>query len=280
MTTGANGFFYLRASPESEGTIGDRGYLGVQNGSGDVVQIESKYLKPVVFSLKEIPGIEINDARTRMLFFDCPDRPEELKGSRAIKYIKAGERAGIHLRPTCSARFPWYGVARGKQPAPLIFPSKVGERWVVAINRAAIYEDKKLYGIFPGPKIPVRLLAALLNSTWARYYAEMTCRQLTGAQAIADIDVAVAEQILLPDPDAIGTEERRRMTAAISILSRRPVYSIFDETNRPDRRLLDELVLRAIGFDDESERTAVLTELYRATMDLVRSRLARSHGRT
>jgi hypothetical protein len=150
----------------------------------------------------------------------------------------------------------------------------------VAINRAAIYEDKKLYGIFPGPKIPVRLLAALLNSTWARYYAEMTCRQLTGAQAIADIDVAVAEQILLPDPDAIGTEERRRMTAAISILSRRPVYSIFDETNRPDRRLLDELVLRAIGFDDESERTAVLTELYRATMDLVRSRLARSHGRT
>jgi len=35
------------------------------------------------------------------------------------------------------------------KPAPLIFPSKVGERWVIALNRAGVFEDKKLYGIFP-----------------------------------------------------------------------------------------------------------------------------------
>jgi hypothetical protein len=280
MTTGANEFFYLRAAIESEEMIGEFGCLAVRSGGGDVVHIESKYLKPVMFSLKEIPGIEIGNVRTRMLLFDCRDRPQELTGSRAIKYIRAGERAGIHLRPTCSARFPWYGVARGKEPAPLIFPSKVGERWVVAINRAGVYEDKKLYGIFPSPTVPIRLLAALLNSTWARYYAEMTCRQLTGAQAIADIDVAVADQILLPHPVGIDTEQRRRLTGALRALARRPIYSIFDEANRADRRLLDELVLAAIGFNDDSERKQVLTELYSATTTLVRARLARSRGRT
>jgi hypothetical protein len=280
MTTGANEFFYLRASLESKEAIAAQERLEVQSGRGDVVHIESRYLKPVMFSLKEIPCIEIKDARTRMLLFDCRDWPRELKGTSAIKYIRSGERAGIHLRPTCSARFPWYVLARGKGPAPMIFPSKVGERWLVAINRAGVYEDKKLYGIFPNPTVSIHLLAALLNSTWARYYSEMTCRQLTGAQAIADIDVAVAEQILLPDPDTISPELRRRLISALRALARRAIYSIFDEVDRPDRRLLDELVLGAVGFADETERSRILTELYRATTDLVRSRLDRSRGRS
>src|SRR6266850_6592178 len=96
-------------------------------------------------------------------------------------------------------------------PAPLIFPSKVGERWVVALNRAGVFEDKKLYGIFPNCGVPELALAALLNSTWARYYAEITCRQMTGAQAIADIDVAVAEQVLIPDPRKLSAEIKKKL---------------------------------------------------------------------
>jgi methylase of polypeptide subunit release factors len=279
MTTGANEFFYLKSVQESARANGNRAQLRVQSRKGDTIEIESRYLRPVVFSLKEIPGIDIKDSRTRMLFFDCPDLPERLKGTRAIEYIKSGERDGLHLRPTCSARVPWYGVARGKDPAPLIFPSKIGERWLVAINRAGVHEDKKLYGVFPKRSVPVPLLAALLNSTWARYYAEMTCRQLTGAQAIADIDVAVAEHILLPDPEDLDGYERKQIVAALTAIGRRPVSSIFDEVERPDRRRLDELVLAAIGFREESERKEVLLELYRAVTALVKSRLARSRSR-
>jgi hypothetical protein len=157
-------------------------------------------------------------------------------------------------------------------------PSKIGERWLVAINNAGVHEDKKLYGVFPRRSVPVRLLAALLNSTWARYYAEMTCRQLTGAQAIADIDVAVAEQILLPDPDALNGDERRQLVAALYAIAGRQVFSIFNEVERQDRRRLDDLVLSAIGFREESERKEVLIDLYRAATDLVSSRLARSRG--
>jgi len=147
------------------------------------------------------------------------------------------------------------------------------------LNRAGVFEDKKLYGIFPIIGVAERPLAALLNSTWARYYAEITCRQMTGAQAIADIDVTVAEQILIPDPRELAPSINRRLEAALATISRRPVYSIFEEAKRADRRRLDALILEAIGFDKKAERDEVLNQLYAAVIGLVRARVAKSRDR-
>jgi hypothetical protein len=164
------------------------------------------------------------------------------------------------------------------KPAPLIFPSKVGERWVVAVNRELVFEDKKLYGVFPADGVSALVLAALLNSTWARYYAEITCRQMTGAQAIADIDVTVAENILLPDPRKLSQLIKKKLEAAVKELSRRPIYSIFEEIKRADRRRLDQVTLEAIGFK-KTARESVLDQLYEAVGELVRRRLSKSHQR-
>jgi hypothetical protein len=122
-------------------------------------------------------------------------------------------------------------------------------------------------------------LAALLNSTWARYYAEVTCRQMTGAQAIADIDVAVTEQIMVPDPRELSKTINKKLEAAIVSLSRRPVVSIFEEVKRKDRRTLDSLTLEAIGFNKKTERESVLDQLYEAVTRLVRARLGKAVGR-
>jgi methylase of polypeptide subunit release factors len=268
LTTGANEFFYLKAVGRRTASL-----CLVEDNSGARRQIESRYLSPVVFSLKEISGVVLDTGQTKRLFFNCPARRSRLAGTKAFDYIEGGERAGYHLRPTCAARDQWYSIARGMKPAPLIFPSKVGERWLVALNRARVFEDKKLYGVFPLEEGATVLLAALLNSTWARYYAEITCRQMTGAQAIADIDVAVAEQIMLPDPRALPEALKRRLEAALEALARRAVVSIFEEIKLPDRRRLDEAVLAAIGFGDRAERERVLDELYRAVVALVRARL-------
>jgi hypothetical protein len=166
------------------------------------------------------------------------------------------------------------------KPAPLIFPSKVGERWVVAINRARVFEDKKLYGIFPRSRVSALVLAALLNSTWARYYAEITCRQMTGAQAIADIDVSVAEAVVLPDPRQLSESMKRRLESALKAIALRPVGSVFKEVKRADRRRLDALVLAAIGFSSRPEREAVLDELYAAMVSLVQGRNAKCEMRS
>ena len=289
ITTGANDFFYLSriaALPEDNvTTAGDRrsqarlatnGLTVVRDSAGRLREIEAELLSPVVFSLKEIPGILLGRVGARRMLFNCSLTPNDLAGTRALEYIESGERAGYHRRPTCSSREPWYSVARGMKPAPLIFPSKVGERWLVALNRAQVFEDKKLYGVFPARRVSALALAALLNSTWARYYAEVTCRQMTGAQAIADIDVSVAEQLLLPDPRTLSAGIKRKLEAAVVQLSHRPVGSVFEEIKCTDRRRLDALTLEAIGFSNGSEREAVLDQLYKAVTELVRARLSRA----
>lgn len=268
LTTGANDFFYLNRVKERPSNI-----TVVESATGAEREIESKYLSPVIFSLKEIPCILLERKKTGKLFFNCPVARKELRGTKALDYILSGERAGYDRRPTCAARKEWYWVARGMKPAPLIFPSKVGERWLVALNRALVFEDKKLYGIFPRQRVPKLVLAALLNSTWARYYTEITCRQMTGAQAIADIDVAVAERIMIPDPRELSATLKRNLESAVRAIAVRPVLSIFEEVNRADRRRLDELTLAAMGFTDKTERKNALDQLYQAMTKLVRARL-------
>ncbi len=276
ITTGANEFFYVRAvvdGPKEKDKSEACDTIIIEDRSGARHRIESRFLSPVVFSLKEISGVLLEKSRAAKLFFNCSDALEELAGTAAFDYILRGERAGYHLRPTCAARNPWYGAARGRKPAPLLFSSKVGERWVIALNRARVFEDKKLYGIFPLKGVATAVLAALLNSTWARYYAEVTCRQMTGAQAIADIDVLVAERILLPDPRELSTDIKKELERAFKALSHRPIFSVFEEVTRVDRRRLDSLVLAAIGFTARSEREELLDYLYEAVTKLVRARL-------
>ncbi len=296
LTTGANEFFYLKAIEESPAArrkkeprrqskrngqqsrflIPDpRPLIPVEDRAGAHHLVEAEYLSPIIFSLKDISSVIVERRHARKLLFNCAAAPDELAGTRARDYIKRGERAGFHRRPTCAARERWYSVTSGMKPAPLIFPSKVGERWLIAINRDGVFEDKKLYGIFPQRGISKLLLAALLNSTWARYCAEVLCRQMTGAQAIADIDVAVAERILLPDPRTLAPSLTKKLEAALMAIARRPVLSIFEEVNRADRRKLDELVLMAIGFNKSRERKATLDELYKAAISLVRARIGK-----
>jgi hypothetical protein len=306
LTTGANAFFYLKTVnnsgkgmvlPDLQGDSPQRRKGGaeirqwdsparrkggaemVEDAAGRAHTIESRFLSPVVFSLKELPGIMLEEVRTKRLLFNCDNPKSDLRGAGALAYIRAGEDAGFHLRPTCASRSRWYSVARGMKPAPLILPSKVGERWVVAINRAGVFEDKKLYGIFPGPEVSELVLAALLNSTWARYYAEITCRQMTGAQAIADIDVSVAEAVMLPDPRRLSQLMKRRLESALQAIALRPVGSVFNEVKRADRRRLDALVLAAIGFSNRTEREAVLDELYAAVVSLVTERLKKRNSK-
>src|SRR5262249_39649759 len=134
LTTGANEFFYLKSvghslAPESslhEPTsrarkttkVTGRSFVNVQDSEGAHHQIESRFLAPVVFSLKEIPVIWLAQIESRRLFFNCTLTRDELSDTQALRYIQSGERAGYHQRPSCAARDSWYTVTRRRQPAP------------------------------------------------------------------------------------------------------------------------------------------------------------------
>ncbi len=263
IKTGANEFFYL-----TEKEIKSR-------------EIEKEYLQSVIFSLKEIKSFKLKKKDLKKKIIICHRTKEDLKGTNLLKYIKWGEKKNFDKRPTCVQRSPepWYSLGKDWDYAPLIFPSKVGERMPVFLNDN-VFEDKKLYGITPKKNRETLILAALLNSTISRAFIDFTCRQLTGAQAIADIDVVVVENLLIPDINKISKILRKKLIDKFNNLSDTDSESIFNEiASTPEevsldkvkhtRRELDKIIMGEIlGLSEEEQ-----LEVYRAVVDLVKSRI-------
>jgi len=267
FTTGANELFYL-----TEEEIKRWG-------------IEKEFLEPIIFTLKEVDGYSIDKSRLKYKVLICYKQKEELKGTNVLKYIEYGEERGrdFQKRPTCNSRSPWYALCKGWNYAPLIFPAKVGERMPVFLNDNA-FEDKKLYGVTPKNKEDTLLLGALLNSTVSRLIIEHTCRQLTGAQAIADIDVVVVEHLIIPNPSELSKKIKANLENSFRKLSKTSCDSIFEELGadspeqvsldkvKPDRRELDKIVMGEIlGLTEEEQ-----LEVYKAVVDLVKSRIEKA----
>jgi hypothetical protein len=146
-----------------------------------------------------------------------------------------------------------------------------------------IFEDKKLYGITPKQSEETLILAALLNSTMSRLFIEFTCRQLTGSQAIADIDVVVVESLPILDVNKIPRRMRAKVIDKFKNLAKTDAESIFKEIAftseevsldkiKPDRRELDKIIMGEIlGLTDEEQ-----LEVYRAVVDLVKFRIEKA----
>ncbi len=264
FTTGANEFFYLNEDEILEN------------------KIEKEFLRPIIFTLKETPKYKINPEQLKRKAIICWKEKKLLKNKNILKYINNGEKNGFQNRPTCKSRKPWYALGKDWEYAPLIFPAKVGERMPVLRNEN-IFEDKKFYGIFPKDKRDVNLLGGILNSTITRLFTEFSARQLTGAQAIADIDVKVVEQLPIVDLKKISTITKKKIVSAYKKLLNEDAEGIFQEiSNEPDNISLDKIKLSKRNLDKiVMEEVFGLTEdlqikVYSAVVDMVKSRLERS----
>jgi len=269
ITTGCNEFFYLPSKHFDIQPEGDYYRLIPKHeGLPDDLLIESTFLQPVIFSLKEIQCIEDDLSACRHKMLRCHRDMNALRGTRVAAYIRWGETQGFHSRPTCAARLVWYSLGERWEPAPFVFPAKVGQRMLVLRNRQGHLEDKKLYGVRPFDKQSVYWSAAL-NSTLCRFFMDLSCRQLTGAQAIADIDVDVVEDILLPTSESV---DAAALQSPYRALARRPILPhVRDEYARPDRRALDDVFFDTLGLT-QGEREAV----YEAVIGLVEARLKKA----
>ncbi|MCA1625148.1 MAG: hypothetical protein LC778_15390 [Acidobacteria bacterium] len=149
-----------------------------------------------------------------------------------------------------------------------------------------IFEDKKQYGIFPKKDVDAFLLGAILNSTLTRLFIEFTSRQLTGAQAIADIDVVVVSSTLvlnLHDKSIVTPKQRKQLKKAFEKLLLTTSDSVFREIApssnevlfdnvKKERLELDKIILQDILGLPETEHL----EIYRAVVDFVQARLDKS----
>ena len=265
MKTGANGFFHLRP-------LGGGRYRSALAGE---VRLEATDVAPLLSGLRDAVAPEV--ARISWVLFR-PGRPSAL----ALDYVRRGEALGLNDRATCASRRTWWQVAPGRGPAPVLYPAKVGTRAFAFHNRDSLLEDKKWHALFPRGIEPW-LLALLLCSTPLRLAVDRGARQLTGAQAIADIDCGVLASIPFPDPGAIVPFEAT-LRALHASLARDPVTTdLAAMLARPAQRELDLAAGSALGMSRaavERDRRELLRRsaerLDRAAQ--VRAAIARSVG--
>ncbi len=251
--TGCNAFFQLR--PAGPGRYASPLLGEVRLHDADVV--------PLLATLKEARAPERAEP-ARVLF--RPVRPSRA----ALRYVAQGEAAGVSERPTCAGRADWWRLAPGRAPAPLLYPAKVGARAFAFLNEAGLWEDKKWHVIFP-KGLPPWQVALVLGATPVRLAIDLGARQLTGAQAIADVDCRILAAAPFPAPAALAS-----IAAALAelrpALARDPVTTeLAAMLDRAAQRELDAAVGRALGL---SPREIARTRA--ALLDRVLARLA--HG--
>ncbi|HVP68728.1 MAG TPA: N-6 DNA methylase [Anaeromyxobacteraceae bacterium] len=230
VKTGANGFFHLRLA-------GGGRFRSVLCGE---VELAASDVAPLLAGLKEAVAPEVADPRS-VLF-----RPRGATAT-ARAYVARGEALGLHRRPTCAGRSPWWALAAGRCPAPVLYPAKVGARAFAFLNQEGLLEDKKWHALFPR-RVEGWVLALVLSSTPVRLAVEEAARQLTGAQAIADIDCAVLAGAPFPEPAALAPLAGE-LAALRRALATDPVTTdLAAMLDRPGQRELDALAGRALAL--------------------------------
>jgi hypothetical protein len=250
--TGCNAFFQLR--PADAGTF-HSALLGTD------VALAPSDVVPLLASLKEAAAPALASPARVLL------RPQ-LPSAAAHRYLAAGEAAGVHLRPTCAGRSPWWRLAPGRAAAPLLYPAKLGARAFAFLNEAGLWEDKKWHALFPRD-VPAGLLALVLSATPVRLSIDERARQLTGAQAIADVDTGVLAATLVPAPAALPALARALAPLGERYLRTPVTTDLRAMLERPAQRALDLAVGRAMGLSDSD-----VAHARRALLDRVESRLA------
>ena len=253
IKSGCNGFFHLRP-------LGGGRYRSALAGE---VRLSGSDVAPLLATLKEARAPEVAEPRG-VLFRPTRDT------ATARAYRARGESLEVHLRPTCAARSPWWMLAPGRAPAPVLYPAKVGARAFAFLNEAGLFEDKKWHALFPGEVEPW-LLALLLSSTPLRLAVDLSARQLTGAQAIADVDCRVLAAAPFPAPAALGPL-RAPLARCRAALAADPVSTdLAAMLDRPAQRELDLLAGGAMGLSP-----AAVERQRRELLERVRERLERA----
>ncbi len=259
FTTGINDFFYLSAEKIE--------YWG----------IEDEFLAPVLKSPRESESIAINPAKLELKVFLCSKSKEELlkeNKNGALRYIEWGEKQktddGVQWPeiPTVSGRKYWYSLSSYKL-TNLVWTKSYDTRFLQRYSETPLLADQRVYQIEPHKRINLKLLAAVLNSTFCSLFIESAGRINLGEGALDTTVEEAQEYVEIPDLKLFSTKSKTAIILAFNNLSKRKIGTINQESRLKDRQKLDSLILEALGLDPEK----YLQPLYDGLTELVRERI-------
>ncbi len=150
--------------------------------------IEEEFFKLVIKSPRECKKILIDPADLRYKVFMCDKEIKDLKGTRALEYIKWGESQEFHRRPTCATRPRWWDLGERRYPS-IISPSSVTEI-PRTFRNIGIFADKRLYEIYPHDPNMIESVLIGTNAITCSLFLEIGSRTGLGEGLL---DLAVYE---------------------------------------------------------------------------------------
>lgn len=271
IKTGANEFFYLTEEEIKRRRI-EKEFWMHQDEKG--VWIPNYIIK----SPKECGKIvvEPKDLKYRVLMIH--KTRGQLRGKKVLDYIREGESQGFSEKDTCAQRSPWYDLGNWAPP-DLIWPDAYNDRYGV-FNTINNFADKRFFFLYFNDKSIATFMSSFLNSTIISMQIEINGITNLGEGAIYT-NVYWLQEMLVPRFDEVIAQ---KLIKIIDTLKGREIDSVFEEIGarrpedvmlekvKPDRRELDKIIMGEIlGLTEEEQ-----LEVYRAVVDLVKSRLEKA----
>lgn len=254
-----------------------------------IFPIESRYLEPEVHSLMEVKGFTVRPEDCSRMILLVGGKRSRLRRTHVLRYIEWGEKQGYHLGATCAARAvggrEWYDLTDHRRGA-LFWPKSQQYKHVAPQNDAGLQCNCNLYDVDPNEGIGILPLAGLLNSSLT-ILSKFQYGRPVGVEGNLKTEIIDVKMMLVPDPRAAGRGDLERIEeafrkmkgrSALQALSERRLramaatqrgrehelerFSELCELDMPDRRELDDAVLRMLGMKSKSQREAFLSTLY------------------
>jgi len=277
FTTGVNEFFYITEEEIKQKGIEKEFWMHKDERRNWIPNY-------VAESPSDLKGYKTDPQmlKKRVLLIHLPK--EKLKNKKIFNYILNGERKGFHNRDTCIQNGKrkegrWYDL--DEIAANLMYPEYTRERLVAFYSETPVFINNRLYGVYA--KKPY-VLCGILNSTIFHLIAEVTGPQPGGGGGPKGIRVYDLKAMTIPYYDI--AKFGGKIEKAFKNFLKRDVETIFSEINasspeqvslekvKADRRELDKIIMAEIlGLNDEEQ-----LEVYRAVIDLVKSRIEKAKG--
>jgi type I restriction enzyme M protein len=272
IKTGANEFFYLTEEEIKRRKI-EKEFWMYKDKKGNLVP------NYVIKSPRECKSINVkpDDLKYRLLMIHKDKK--NLKGTYALKYIHEGERKEFDKRPTCASRERWYDLGSQKPP-DIIWFKAFNDRVFAPLNSFDCFTSDRFYAVYLKHAKQKYGLSCVLNSTFMHLMVEIWGRVNLGEGALDNMTYEAASMLIIHPMKTKATTESNYVNNLFS----RPIQSVFLELGaatpeevsldkvQPDRRELDKIIMGEIlGLTEEE-----LLEVYRAVIDLVKSRIQKA----
>jgi type I restriction-modification system DNA methylase subunit len=288
-TGGADGFFIVKPASKKNSTI--KVFNPSREGANKVFEIEAQYVVPFIKSPRELSKIEVSETDARWLLVRLPEDRSKL-GGLIKKYIKWGESKGFHRRSGRRIRDPWWTLPAQAENPGLLLWSRIHDDTHISFYNPNRVANTNFYFIWPGALDP-QIVAALLNSTFYALIKEFLGRVNFGGGALKTEGSDISKFPFVKPK--LLSKHQIALKRLYSVMSTRSIGTIFEELGLPkpnrdytnvsaqmfslnmvsrDRLELDRLFFEEI-LGLPSDKTV---EVYKAVIDLVLSRLAKSRS--